>query len=561
MAALRKPLSLKALRNKVLSTVFGLVWSPSLLFANNEVGAWYDPSDFTTMFQDSAGTTPVTAVEQPVGLLLDKSKGGRQSLAVTGWAAEGSGDGTVTVVGNTITITGATTTTRVDLASPGWAVGNYADITVTGSVAGATGSTLFLGGGTAYSTLSGTNTFRNVIASSTLLRLQISTGSATFVVTSRGYVPGNHASQSTAASRPVLSARVNLLTYSEQFDNAAWTKDGCNITQNATTAPDGTLSADLLTGTVSPFRVRQGITSVNGVSYTASLHVQAGTSSNIGIGIINVGGGGTFTFATKLWSGVSGSVTSTSYQELPNGWFLLKVTFLSNTTGAGVGWYVDGLTTAYIWGADLRVTNVGVGLPAYQRVAAATDYDTSGFPLYLKFDGTDDSLATASIDPGAVDKAQVFMGLRKIGSGMLLESSANADTNNGSFYLYTGESGGAELGATLRGTQATKILGSLATLPVSRVETVLLDIAGASRATEIFLRANGSVVSGTGFGAADAGTGNFLAYPLYIGRRAGSSFPLNGQVYSMILRFSAATLSDAQIASTETYVNSKTGAY
>ena len=46
-----------------------------LLFAASEPGAWYDPSDMSTLFQDSAGTVPVTAVEQPVGLILDKSKG------------------------------------------------------------------------------------------------------------------------------------------------------------------------------------------------------------------------------------------------------------------------------------------------------------------------------------------------------------------------------------------------------------------------------------------------------------------------------------------------------
>ena len=50
-------------------------FDPSTLFANGEPGAWYDPSDLTTLFQDAAGTTPVTAVEQPVGLMLDKSKG------------------------------------------------------------------------------------------------------------------------------------------------------------------------------------------------------------------------------------------------------------------------------------------------------------------------------------------------------------------------------------------------------------------------------------------------------------------------------------------------------
>lgn len=36
-------------------------------------GAWYDVSDFRTLFQDSSGTVPVTGVGQPVGLHLDKS--------------------------------------------------------------------------------------------------------------------------------------------------------------------------------------------------------------------------------------------------------------------------------------------------------------------------------------------------------------------------------------------------------------------------------------------------------------------------------------------------------
>ena len=43
------------------------------LFANNEQGFFYDPNDLSTMFQDSAGTVPVTAVGQPVGLIRDKS--------------------------------------------------------------------------------------------------------------------------------------------------------------------------------------------------------------------------------------------------------------------------------------------------------------------------------------------------------------------------------------------------------------------------------------------------------------------------------------------------------
>jgi len=43
------------------------------LFANGEQGFWYDPSDMGMMFQDAAGTVPVTAVGQAVGLIRDKS--------------------------------------------------------------------------------------------------------------------------------------------------------------------------------------------------------------------------------------------------------------------------------------------------------------------------------------------------------------------------------------------------------------------------------------------------------------------------------------------------------
>lgn len=48
---------------------------PEKLFANGEQGALYEPWDLTTLYQDSAGTTPVTADADPVGLMLDKSQG------------------------------------------------------------------------------------------------------------------------------------------------------------------------------------------------------------------------------------------------------------------------------------------------------------------------------------------------------------------------------------------------------------------------------------------------------------------------------------------------------
>jgi len=51
-------------------------FSPASLFSGGEVGAWYDPSDLSTMFQDAAGTTPVTSDSDPVGRIEDKSGNG-----------------------------------------------------------------------------------------------------------------------------------------------------------------------------------------------------------------------------------------------------------------------------------------------------------------------------------------------------------------------------------------------------------------------------------------------------------------------------------------------------
>lgn len=51
-------------------------FTPLRVFEGRGGGAWYDPSDLSTMWQDSAGTTPVVADDDPVGLMLDKSGNG-----------------------------------------------------------------------------------------------------------------------------------------------------------------------------------------------------------------------------------------------------------------------------------------------------------------------------------------------------------------------------------------------------------------------------------------------------------------------------------------------------
>jgi len=57
-------------------------WSPRSLFAAGEQGVWYDPSDLSTMFEDSAGTTSAV-LDGPVGKILDKSGRGNHATQAT----------------------------------------------------------------------------------------------------------------------------------------------------------------------------------------------------------------------------------------------------------------------------------------------------------------------------------------------------------------------------------------------------------------------------------------------------------------------------------------------
>jgi len=61
----------------------GNPFTPADLFRGGVNGFWFDPSDLTTLFQDSAGTIPVTAANQPVGKILDKSGNGNHAIQAT----------------------------------------------------------------------------------------------------------------------------------------------------------------------------------------------------------------------------------------------------------------------------------------------------------------------------------------------------------------------------------------------------------------------------------------------------------------------------------------------
>ena len=52
---------------------------PTELFSTGAQGAWYDPSNISSMYQDAAMTIPVTASGDPVGAMMDLSGNGNHA--------------------------------------------------------------------------------------------------------------------------------------------------------------------------------------------------------------------------------------------------------------------------------------------------------------------------------------------------------------------------------------------------------------------------------------------------------------------------------------------------
>ena len=64
---------MSVLHQQMLMMANGGGFSPASIFTGSVRGGWWDPSDFSTMFQDAAGTVPVTAAGQRVQMIKDKS--------------------------------------------------------------------------------------------------------------------------------------------------------------------------------------------------------------------------------------------------------------------------------------------------------------------------------------------------------------------------------------------------------------------------------------------------------------------------------------------------------
>ena len=133
----------------------------------------------------------------------------------------------------------------------------------------------------------------------------------------------------------------NIFGYSEEFNNAYWTKVNTTPTANTTTAPNGTLTADTLvsTGGVNSFLYKI-LSFTSGAVYTLSFYVKANSAQTIRI----YGGGGGIGTSANL--NVTTEWTRISYTFTPSASGSFDVGIRTNSSNVDFN--------IFLWGAQLN---------------------------------------------------------------------------------------------------------------------------------------------------------------------------------------------------------------
>jgi len=514
----------------------GLPWYPNRLFQSGDILLWYDPSDLTTMFKDTAGTQPVTADGDSVALMLDKGQWGGKTLEqVRAAALEKLSSGTIQTLlspGSTATFNTSTGVGTVYRDASGYsginfAVAGYVAVDIT-SDSTALALRNAQQSGTVLKTVSvGRNTY--IVGPVTSLSLSmIANSSANITVHSVKVIPGYHREQATGTSMPKYKTGPNPAAAEnspELLANPTFEAGIANWSAAGTinSASSGTLRA-VGGGAVGSGSYSDAFPVTNGASYRCRVRIKGdSTYSTLQLGFRRTGSLGSFISTSTSLS------VQTSYNTF-------EYVFTANQTQSDACLFLRFSGTEAVNVEEFSVKEIPASAP---------------YIHWLLYDGTDDSHATGTITWGT-DEVAACAGVTKssdAAAGAFLESSSTSASNNGTFALLSPSSAAANYFWRTKGTGTSDQTRTTYAAPTTNVLTSLGKIGDDTNRFRI------NVDEATV--ATDQGTGNFGSYVLYFGRRGGSSLPFNGREYQTVIR--SRLLSAAELSSLETFVAGKTG--
>ena len=207
--------------------------------------------------------------------------------------------------------------------------------------------------------------------------------------TTLGSIPGFTFTRASLAmgydSTGKLTYGPNNLCLQSQTATTTWTQSGLTATANAATAPDGAMTANLLTeDTSSSHQLNQAITLAAGY-YVWSAYLKAGTRTWAAIAFADPAASVRlcyFDLATGTLGDVGTGATAT-ITAVGNGWYRCSMAMLATTTNririymadAGSVSYVgNGTSGLYLWGAQLEAVTYQTTPSTYYPTTTAAYY-------------------------------------------------------------------------------------------------------------------------------------------------------------------------------------------
>lgn len=194
----------------------------------------------------------------------------------------------------------------------------------------------------------------------------------------------------------IEEGRTNLQTHSEQFNDVAWIKTSCTVTDGALKAPDLTFSATkIVPDSAAIGWIFQDVSFTSGLDYTASIYAKAGEFSEV-ILLAQAAFAGNAIFTTfdlangsKIDSPTNPPNFST-IEYIMDGWYRISITVTATATisnsfqfaRTGTG---DGASGFYIWGAQteqyyMQTSYIRTESTAVSRASDKITASTIGLP-------------------------------------------------------------------------------------------------------------------------------------------------------------------------------------